>query len=132
MENRRATILLIEADPALRDLIALPLEREGFRVVASDRAAEAPALIRKHKPFLVLLDLFLPHISGLDVLRKIDDGLRARCFLIVLSSLGFREVVAQAREAGARDFILKPVDTDRLLEKVRRAREDARFLEPWE
>jgi len=132
MEESRATLLLLEADPALRDLIVLPLEREGFRVIASDRAAEAPALIRKYKPFLVLLDLFLPHISGLEVLRKIDEGLKTHCFIIVISSLGFREVVEQAREAGARDFLLKPIDPDKMMDKIRRAREDARFLEPWE
>jgi len=39
---------------------------------------------------------------------------------------------AMAREAGARDFLLKPIDPDKMMDKIRRAREDARFLEPWE
>jgi DNA-binding NtrC family response regulator len=130
--DSRATIVIVEADRALRDVMALPLTRAGFSLVFEENPENAIATIRAQKPFLVLLDLFLPHRSGLDILKQTDTGLRAHCWILVISALGFPEVVQQAQKAGARDFLLKPINTDQLVEKVRQAWTEARFLEPWD
>jgi DNA-binding response OmpR family regulator len=131
VHDSRTTVVLVEADRALRDVILLALRRAGFSVVSVDHPEDSVAIIRAAHPFLVLLDLFLPHISGLDILKAMDENLRSRCFVFVLSALGFPETVQQAKKAGAHDFLLKPIDTDALVEKVRQARTEARFLEPW-
>jgi DNA-binding response OmpR family regulator len=130
--DSRASIVLVEGDRALRDVLTLPLQRAGFTVVCEEKPEQAIATIRTQKPFLVLLDLFLPHKSGLDILKQTDPGLRAHCWILVISSLGFPEVVQQAQKAGARDFLLKPIDTDMLVEKVRQAWSEVHFLEPWD
>jgi|WetSurMetagenome_2_1015567.scaffolds.fasta_scaffold1032842_2 DNA-binding response OmpR family regulator len=128
----RPAILLVEPDRPLRDVIVLGLERAGFEVVTVEHPEETVAMIRSRRPFLVLLDLFLPHVSGLEILKQIDATLRSHCWIFVLSAFGFPEVVQQAQQAGARDFILKPIDTDGLVEKAKHAFAEARFLQPWD
>jgi DNA-binding response OmpR family regulator len=132
MPDSRAVIVLVEADRGLRDVLALPLQRAGFAVVWEERPENALATIRAQKPFLVLLDVFLPRVSGLEILKQMDPALRAHYWTVVISALGFPEVVQQAQKAGARDFVVKPVDTDQLVEKVQSAWAEAHFLEPWD
>jgi two-component system, OmpR family, alkaline phosphatase synthesis response regulator PhoP len=128
----RPTILLVEPERVLRDLMVLALERSGFSIVLAEQPETTVAMIRAHHPFLVLLDLFLPHGSGWEILKQIDASLRARCWVFALSAFGFPEVVQQAKQAGARDFILKPIDIDSLVEKVIQAHAESRFLQPWD
>jgi DNA-binding NtrC family response regulator len=130
--DSRSTIVLVETDRALRDVMTLALQRAGFEVAFEEHPAETLSTIRAKRPFLVVLDLFLPHISGLDILKQMEPSLRAHFWIFTLSALGFPEVVQQAQKAGARDFLLKPIDTDLLVEKVQQAWKEARFLEPWD
>jgi DNA-binding response OmpR family regulator len=114
-----ALVLIVEPERALRDLLALRLLRLGCDVLLAEDGAEALELMQARQPHLVVLDLFLPRLNGLAVLEQWRT-LTKRPPVIVLSSLGFREIVQRALAAGVSDFLLKPVDLERLSEQVRR------------
>jgi DNA-binding response OmpR family regulator len=114
-----ALVLVVEPERALRDLLALRLLRLGCDVLLAEDGAEALELMRTRQPQLVLLDLFLPCLNGLAVLEQ-WRAQKPRPPVIVLSSFGFREIVRQTLATGVSDFLLKPIDLERLSEQVRR------------
>jgi CheY-like chemotaxis protein len=99
------------------------LVRSGYAVTPAASAPAALAAVESGaaRPELVLLDLFLPQINGLMLLASLRQiaGLET-VPVIVLSTLGFPEIVEQAIAAGAQDFLLKPFDPELLAEKVSR------------
>jgi two-component system chemotaxis response regulator CheY len=113
------SILLIEEDRIVADLVSLTLERMGYKVKVTSKPSEILTLMAEVKPRLVLLDIFLPGWNGLDLLRDMKRaGWLKTSKVLVLSALGFREVVQQAVMLGASDFLMKPFDVDVLVEKV--------------
>ena len=112
------TILVIDDDEHLRDTIAMLLEREGFRVVqAGDgKAGLDQALVAK--PALLLVDLRLPVISGMDVCKRLrSSGVTTP--IIVLSALGDELDKVLLLEIGADDYVVKPFGTRELLARIR-------------
>ncbi len=120
MSDNKPLILLVEPERALSDLITMTLQRSGFNIKRAGSQAEARTLLKRSRPLLVILDLFVPDGSGLELLKEIQTGKRLiRPIVIVISSFGFQEIIEQAIQSGARDFILKPFDVDILNEKVK-------------
>ncbi len=115
------TLLLVEDEPALRDLIALILEHQvGCRVVTAGDGMEALESFETLRPRAVVLDILLPYMNGLDLLRRLkEQGNLEQTGVIVISALGYPEVVRQAAEAGASDFLVKPFDPVVLAERVK-------------
>lgn len=119
MTHEKPLILLIEPERVLSDLIVLSMQRNGYKIKRMESAAEARVALRRSHPSLIILDLFLPDGSGLELLKDNQNKkILADAPVIVISSYGFQEIVEQAIQAGARDFILKPFDVDVLTEKV--------------
>jgi two-component system phosphate regulon response regulator PhoB len=115
----KPTVLLVEDDRPLRDLMELRLTRLGFHVSVAGDGVEALKMIREHPPQVILLDILLPQMNGLELMRLLRDEPNAPAIpIIVISALGFREVVQQAIAAGAQDFMLKPFDMHALTEKL--------------
>ena len=112
------TILVIEDDESLRDTIGLLLEREGFKpiLVADGRAGLEEAL--RSKPSLVLVDLRLPGMSGVDICREIRAA-RLSTPIVVLSAVGEEIDKVLLLEIGADDYIVKPFGTRELLARIR-------------
>lgn len=124
METTTGMILLAEGDPLLRDLIVAGLGRlfPGCQVITARNGPQALALARQHRPQLLLIDLLLRQLSGLEVMRQIRDRTRGDAApIIAISAFGFHEVVQQAISAGAVDFLVKPFDVTLLASKVQRA-----------
>jgi DNA-binding response OmpR family regulator len=115
------TVLLVEDEPALRDLIALILQNlVGCRVVTAGDGEEALKSFSELHPQAVVLDILLPYMNGLDLLRKLkEQGDLDGTGVIVISALGYPEVVRQAAAAGANDFLVKPFDPEILAERVK-------------
>jgi DNA-binding response OmpR family regulator len=114
-------IIMLEEDRALADLILMALEREGFRAAVVSRPADLWAVLEALQPRLVILDLFLTGHSGLELLQEMKEkGWLDQTRVLVVSSLGFREVVKQATQLGAIDFIVKPFDIDAFLQRVQK------------
>ena len=107
-------------DPMERDLVKLVLIRAGFDPISCYDLEDIQKAIRSSKPGLIIMDIVLPGENGLEVTRTIKEThKRASPLIILVSALAFPEVVAQVREAGADDFIVKPIDGNLLFDRVR-------------
>jgi CheY-like chemotaxis protein len=118
-EKTPITALIIEPDRASRDLISLTLKRLSIRVFTAGDYPEALALIKEHRPWLIVIAAVLPQINGLELIRDLKAlGQLQKTHVIAVSALGYREIIEHALSAGANDFIVKPVDTSVLEGKV--------------
>jgi len=113
------TVLLAETDPALRDLISLGLQRQGYVVTTAQSRDDILAGFQGEPPHYLLLNLLLPNANGIDILKMLQEKhLLMATIVIVITSMGFPEVVENAIQAGATDFVVKPFPIEVLLEKL--------------
>ena len=117
-----ASLLLVDDDAAFRTVLAGELERLGFRVAGVETGGDALARVAEIEPDVVLLDLRLPDIDGLEVLR----GLRASCpsaDVIMLTGHGSIDTAIDAIKMGAFDYVAKPCPLEELEVRIQRALE---------
>jgi len=108
MPEDKKTILIVEDDKFLRDLIVQKLTREGFNTIEAVDGEQGIEKIKEEKPDLVLLDLILPGIDGFDVLVKIkEDPVLAEIPVVILSNLGQRDDIERGLKLGAKDYLIK-------------------------
>lgn len=119
MGRRRASILLVEDDERTRLAIAANLEGHGYGVRAAADGEEAMVLWELRRPDLILLDLGLPGIDGLGVLRRVRRD--ATTSVIVLSARGEEKDKVEALDTGADDYLVKPFGMAELHARVRAA-----------
>lgn len=110
-------ILVIEDEPAIRNVLRVLLGKEGYRIIEADTAARAEIEARSHKPDLLLVDLGLPDADGLTVIRRVRAW--SPVPIIVLSARTMEEQRIAALDAGADDYITKPFSAPELLARVR-------------
>lgn len=110
----RRRILVVEDSEVIRRVIRVILEGEGYEVVPAESGSEALALARQHQPDAVTLDLSLPDLDGLEVLRRLKaDAATHQIPVIVLSA--FADILASSERAHAAKVMTKPFDVDELL-----------------
>ena len=93
------------------------LTEKGFEVVEAENGAEAVRVYQEQRPDVVLMDITMPEMDGLAALKEIrrhDPNAR----VAMLTALGQQGIVIEAIKSGARDFIVKPFDADRVLQAV--------------
>jgi two-component system phosphate regulon response regulator PhoB len=114
------TILVVEDEPAIQELVAINLKHAGFLVVRATSAEEAEAAIGTALPDLVVLDWMLPGQSGVALARKLR-GVERTCQIpiIILTARIHEEDKVQGLDAGADDYITKPFSPKELLARVR-------------
>lgn len=110
-------VLVVEDEPQMRRFIRASLTSHGYRLVEAERASEAVALATSHNPELVLLDLGLPDLDGLELTRQLREW--SRVPIIVLSARGREEDKVSALDAGADDYLTKPFGVNELLARMR-------------
>jgi CheY-like chemotaxis protein len=107
-------VLTVEDDPIVRADLRLILEDAGFDVCPDARdGVEAVELAREHRPDLIVLDLGLPRLDGVEAARRILDERDVP--IVALTGHGNREIVDRAVEAGATGYVLKPFSENQLL-----------------
>ena len=107
------TILVVDDEPSLRRLLSFTLARRGFRVALAETGEQAVEMIELDPPDICLLDVMLPGIDGLEVLRR-ARRLVPDLPVIMMTAFGTVERAVEAMKLGAHDFIAKPFDMDRL------------------
>lgn len=139
MARERHRLLVIDDDDAVRDSIAAYLQELGYQVELADTGQRGLELFEQNPPEVVLLDLKLPQMSGLDVLKVLTQH-PADVPVIVVSGSGIMNDVVQALRYGASDYLVKPI-TDlevlkhaisRGLEQSRLRRENVRYRQQLE
>ncbi|HET8584514.1 MAG TPA: response regulator [Casimicrobiaceae bacterium] len=114
-----ATVLVIEDEPQIRRFLRASFDAEGYRVVESASGRRATIDAASHKPDLAIVDLGLPDVDGIDVVRRIRQW--SSMPVIVLSARTQERTKIEALDAGANDYITKPFGVGELLARVRAA-----------
>ena len=113
------SILVVEDEAAIRDLLAANLQRAGYRVMTAGDVPQAEALVRDSRPDLVLLDWVLPGVPGLTFARRLRSDQRTKDISIVLLSARAEEQdKVTALESGADDYVTKPFSPRELALRV--------------
>ena len=122
------TILLVDDEPHILELLSVALEGEKYRILQAKNGKEALVQFEKEKPYLVLLDIRMPDVDGLEVLRQIKESNQTSS-VIMMSAYGAMETVLEAIKRGAYDYLTKPVDLEKVKVLVRRALEAQKLAE---
>lgn len=128
MQAERQRILIVEDEDSLAESIRYNLEREGFAVRVADDGAAALEAFRADPPELVILDLMLPQVSGLDVCRAIRSESTVPMIMVTAKDSEADKVTGL--ELGADDYVTKPFSMRELVSRVRANLRRARMVEP--
>ncbi len=120
MADLQPSVLVVEDEPAQREILAYNLEAEGFRVIKAADGTEALLLIQEEIPDLILLDWMLPGTSGIEVCRQIKVKPALRMTPVIMISARSEEVdKVRGLETGADDYVVKPYSLIELLARVK-------------
>lgn len=113
----KARIVVIEDDPQIRSFLATALAAAGYEVFESETGRRGLSEVAARRPDIVLLDLGLPDMNGLEVLAKLRAW--STTPVVILSARGQEEMKVRALDAGADDYLVKPFGTPELLARLR-------------
>jgi len=125
MNNRvitmpKHTVLIVDDEAAIRDMLCIALEAADFNVLDAENAQQAHAAIIDKQPDLVLLDWMMPGTTGLELLRRLKrDDLTAKIPVIMLTAKAEEDSKISGLDAGADDFIPKPFSPRELISRVK-------------
>lgn len=117
----QAHILVVDDEPDIRQLVSEILADEGYRVSVAENGDIARAEFARKSPDLVLLDIWMPDVDGITLLKEWSSGGKLRCPVVVMSGHGSVETAVEATRLGAFDFVQKPLSLARLLAVVTQA-----------
>lgn len=122
MTSTSTTVLIIEDEEDAAELFAEMMRVSGFRVLKTSNSAPALAMMAAEKPDVLILDIMMPEISGLDILRQMRrDPELANIPVVVVSAKSMPADIKNGMEAGASTYLTKPVGFLDLKEAVERA-----------
>jgi adenylate cyclase len=115
------TVLVVDDDPVILRLLEVNFELEGFVVLTAGDGAEGIAAVRQHRPDLVVSDVMMPNVNGLELVSTLKgDPATSTIPIVLLSARAQTADVRQGLEAGADDYVTKPFEPSDLVERVTR------------
>tara|TARA_B110000240_G_scaffold193008_1_gene238175 strand:+ start:1094 stop:1462 length:369 start_codon:yes stop_codon:yes gene_type:complete len=118
--NNKKTIVLAEDNSTLSLLLKFRLEKEGYVILIAEDGRKSIELIEQHRPDLILTDIMMPFVSGLEVVSFVRDKLNLGSPIIVFSTMGQEKMVLKSFDLGANDFMSKPFSPNELVIRVKR------------
>ena len=120
MSAEKPLVLLVEDEPAQREILGYNLEAEGFRVARAETGDEALLLVEEEAPDLILLDWMLPGVTGIEICRRLKSRRETRAVPIIMLSARSEEFDrVRGLETGADDYVVKPFSVVELMARVR-------------
>lgn len=113
----KSEILIIDDEPAIRKMLEINLEANGYKVIQADTALQGIQLSASHQPDLILLDIGLPDQNGLDTLLHLRQWYKNP--IIILSVFNQESFIIKALDTGANDYLTKPFRVGELLARIR-------------
>ncbi|MDA3856821.1 MAG: phosphate regulon transcriptional regulator PhoB [Roseovarius sp.] len=114
------TVLLVEDEPAQREVLSYNLEADGFRVLSACNGEEALMIVAETPPDIIVLDWMMPNVSGIEVCRQLKTRSETRAIPIIMLSARSEEVdLVRGLETGADDYVIKPYSVVELVARVR-------------
>lgn len=118
---KKKVLLIVEDNPLLAEMYKAAFERADIEVSVANNGKDGLALIKKEKPNLVLLDILMPEISGLEVLKELKKSGIKGIKVIVLTILSDEETRQKAEEFGIADYLIKSdLDLSEIVERVKK------------
>ncbi len=116
----KQTILVVDDEKDLLDLIEYNLKKEGFQVLKAENGEEGIKVAKEHKPDLVLLDIMMPKMDGLEAVEimRMDDALK-KIPIIFLTARSDEKTEVEGLDKGGDDFITKPISTTKLVSRIK-------------
>lgn len=118
-------ILICEDEEILLTALEFRLRKLGYTVILAKDGQQALDLIPSKKPDLIVADIQMPHLTGLQLIQRIRQDMRSNLPIIVISALEHDEFVLEAMRLGANDFITKPFKPAELVLRVQRIFQEA-------
>ena len=118
--NSGKKIVLAEDNSMLSMVLKFRLEKEGYQLLIAVDGKEALELIEQHNPELILTDIMMPFVSGLEVISHVRNILNLQTPIVVFSAAGQEKIVLQAFDLGATDFMTKPLSPNELVLRIKR------------
>lgn len=118
--SKEKKIVIAEDNSVFLLLIKLKLEKEGYELFVAEDGKKAVELIEAHQPDLILTDIMMDYLSGLEVISHVRNVLKMDVPILVFSASGQEEMVTQAFNLGANDFMVKPLMPNELVIRVKR------------
>ncbi|MDF2504143.1 MULTISPECIES: response regulator [Clostridium] len=116
-----AKVLIVDDAAFMRMMIKDILEKNGFEVIGeASNGAKAVEMYKKERPDVVTMDITMPDMDGIEAVKEIKE-FDPTARVIMCSAMGQQTMVMDAIKAGAKDFIVKPFQSDRVLEAIRKA-----------
>ncbi len=120
MRTDRPTVLVVEDEPAQREVLRYNLEAAGINALCAADGEEALLMVQEALPDLILLDWMLPHVSGIEVCRQLKSQPATKSVPIIMLSARSEEVdMVRGLETGADDYMIKPYSVAELMARVR-------------
>ncbi|THD82949.1 phosphate regulon transcriptional regulatory protein PhoB [Aliigemmobacter aestuarii] len=114
------SVLLVEDEPAQREVLAYNLEAEGFRVLQAADGEEAMEIVADTPPDVIVLDWMMPNVSGIEVCRRLKSRPETRMIPVIMLSARSEEIDRiRGLETGADDYVVKPYAVAELMARVR-------------
>ncbi|MDM7858329.1 phosphate regulon transcriptional regulator PhoB [Thiopseudomonas acetoxidans] len=114
------TVLIVDDEAAIREMIAVALQMAGYRCLEADNAQNAHAIVVDHQPDIILLDWMMPNVSGIELARRLKrETAYADIPIIMLTARSEEDNKIQGLEAGADDYITKPFSPRELIARLK-------------
>jgi two-component system response regulator ResD len=114
----RGSVLVVDDEPTIAEVVSRYLQRAGYAVRTAEDGVDALSLVAESRPDLVVLDLMLPGLNGLEVMRRLRDLDRDRLAIILLTAKGEESDRVVGLRLGADDYIVKPFSPTELVARV--------------
>jgi two-component system alkaline phosphatase synthesis response regulator PhoP len=119
-KKKMAKILIVEDDPTTVQLIEFLLKKNNFEVLIAHNGVEALEIAKKEKSDLILMDVMMPKMDGIEAIEKLKKDENTRDIpIVILSALGQEMDVMRGLQAGASSYIVKPFSPKELLEEIK-------------
>lgn len=130
MENKKYKILLVDDEPDILEFVGYNLKKEGFKIYTADNGLEAIQKAREKKPHLILMDIMMPEMDGIEACVKIKElpGLQ-NTIIAFLTARSEDYSQIEGFEAGADDYIAKPIKPKVLISRIKALLKRYRFDE---
>src|SRR5919205_855029 len=121
--KRKTKVLIVDDEPAIREVLEMILQEWGYDVRLAADGAEAKQLVESYDPEIVISDVVMPQLSGLDLLRCLKAGNPSRPVILVTAHASI-DLAVESMKQGAQDFVTKPMDYPKLRAILKAAESD--------
>ena len=122
MQTQDLTVLIVDDDSALVEVLTLRLKAQGFKTLSAGSGSQGLSMARREQPDLIVLDLRLPDSDGFTICQELADSADTCAIpVIILSGMERPDIIRRSREAGCQYYVRKPYDPNALLILIRHA-----------